>query len=93
MSPSVSFMCEFWEMSSKLLLKLKCEVTPSEVLLKTGKISIYQYLGHFSEFIWQGFYGSAEQSKCKLLWSLFPVLTEVFIYDLDHSGDTRLTWA
>lgn len=77
-------------MSSKLLLKLKCEVTASEVLLKTGKISVYQYLGCFSEFIWQRFYGSADQSNCKLLWSLFPVLTEVFVYDLDHSGDTRL---
>lgn len=89
MSLSVSFMCEFWEMSSKLLLKLKCEVTPSKVLLKTGKISVYQYLGHSSEFFWQRFYGSADQSNCKMLWSLFPVLTEVFLYDLDHSGDTQ----
>lgn len=77
-------------MSSKLLFKLKCEVTPSKVLLKTGKISVYQYLGRFSEFFWQRFYGSADQSKCKVLWSLFPVLTEVFVYDLDHSGDTQL---
>lgn len=70
MSLSVSFICGFGEMSSKHLLKSKCEVTPSKVLPKTGKISVYWYLGHFSEFFWQRFYGSADQSKCKVLWPL-----------------------
>lgn len=83
-------MCGFWEMSSKLLFKLKCEVTPSKVLLKTGKISVYQYLGHFTGFFWQRFYGSADQCKCKMLRSLFSVLAEVFVYDLDHTGDTQV---
>lgn len=77
MSLSVSFVCGFWEMSSKLLLKLKCGVTPSKGLLKIGKISVYQYLDNFSGFFWQRFCGSADQSKCEVLWSVFPVLTEV----------------
>lgn len=77
MSLSVSFVCGFWEMSSKLLLKLKCGVTTSKVLLKTGKIFVYQYLDNFSGFFWQRFCGSADQSKCEVLWSVFPVLTEV----------------
>lgn len=63
---SIRQSCLFLALSCVWSESLKCEITRSKVSSKAGKITIYQYLGHFWEWKWQRSYSSPGQSNYRL---------------------------